>query len=188
LFCSIIYSKFATKLVKQDDEGALKSPLFYRRMIGLEEKIKAYLEEIVADPQYFIVDIVISGNDKVKIVVLLDGDEGVSIDYCASVSRQLGHRMEEDGVLEKAYVLEVSSPGLDHPLTNLRQYEKNVGRNVKVDTTDGKSIRGELLEAKEDFILVNQEIKEKGKKKIKLEETKVSFENIDKTKVLVSFK
>jgi len=96
--------------------------------------------------------------------------------------------MEEDEVLENAYVLEVSSPGLDHPLINLRQYLKNVGRKVKVDTTDGQAIRGELLEAKADFILVNQEIKEKGKKKIKLEETKVSFENIDKTKVLVSFK
>jgi ribosome maturation factor RimP len=157
-------------------------------MIGLEEKITAYLEEIITEPEFFIVEIVISGNDKLKIVVLLDGDNGVSIDFCASVSRQLGHRMEEDGVLEKAYVLEVSSPGLDHPLTNLRQYSKNIGRKVKVDTTDGQAIRGELLEAKEDFILVNQEIKEKGKKKIKLEETRVPFENIDITKVLVSFK
>ena len=76
MFCSIIYSKFATKLVKQDHEGAFMSPLFYRRMIGLDEKIKAYLEEIITEPQYFIVEIVISGNDKLKIVVLLDGDEG----------------------------------------------------------------------------------------------------------------
>lgn len=164
------------------------SPLFYHSMTGLEEKITTYLEEFITDPQYFIVDLVISGNDKLKIVVLIDGDEGVSIEFCASISRQLGHRMEEDEVLENPYVLEVSSPGLDHPLTNLRQYVKNIGRKVKVDTIDGESVRGELLEAKEDFILVNQEIKEKGKKKIKLEETKVSFQNIDKTKVLVSFK
>ncbi|WKK86256.2 ribosome maturation factor RimP [Marivirga arenosa] len=157
-------------------------------MSGLEEKIQSYLAEIITEPEYFIVDIVISENDKLKIVVLVDGDNGVSIDFCASVSRQLGHKMEEDEVLEKAYVLEVSSPGLDHPLMNARQYQKNIGRKVKVDTKESKSIRGELLEVSEDFILVNQEIKEKGKKKIKHEETKVPFDIIDKTKVLVSFK
>ena len=170
------------------NEGAFKSPLFYRGMIGLEEKINSYLEEIITDPQYFLVELVVSGNDKIKIVVLLDGDEGITIDFCASVSRQLAHKMEEDEVLENPYVLEVSSPGLDHPLTNLRQYKKNVGRNVKVETAEGDIIKGELLIAEEGFILVNHEKKEKGKKKVVTEEVKIPFDQINKTRVLVSFK
>ena len=145
------------------------------------------MEEIITDPQYFVVDMVISGSDKKKILILIDGDEGVTIDYCASVSRQLAHKMEEDNVLENAYVLEVSSPGLDHPLTDKRQYVKNIGRDVKVETED-KTMKGELLEVENDYIIINQQIKEKGKKKILEEEVTIPFKEIKKTKVLVSFK
>ncbi len=153
----------------------------------LHAVIKKYLEEIITDPQYFVVEIVISGSDRVKIVVLIDGDEGVNIDYCASVSRQLGHRLEENEVLSNAYVLEVSSPGLDHPLMNNRQYIKNVGREVKVETAE-KTMKGELLKVENDCIIINQQVKEKGKNKITEEETNIPFGDIIKTKVLVSFK
>ncbi|MFQ3213579.1 MAG: ribosome maturation factor RimP [Marivirga sp.] len=153
----------------------------------LSNTIQEYLNEIIIDPQYFVVEIVISGSDRKKIVLLLDGDEGVTIEYCASVSRQLAHRMEEDAVLENAYVLEVSSPGLDHPLMNKRQYLKNIGRNVKVEVEE-KSMKGELLEVENDYIIINQQIKEKGKSKILEEEVTIPFKEIKKTKVLVSFK
>lgn len=153
----------------------------------LNSIIEGYLKEIITDPQYFVVEIVISGNDRKKIVVLLDGDNGVDIDYCASVSRQLGHRMEEDEVLTNAYILEVSSPGLDHPLMNIRQYIKNIGRDVKVETSE-KTIKGELLKVENDYIIVNQLVKEKGKNKTVEEETNIPFSDIQKTKVLVSFK
>ena len=153
----------------------------------LQKTIESYLEEIIDDPQYFVVDIVISGSDRKKIVILLDGDEGVTIDFCASVSRQLAHRMEEDNVLENAYVLEVSSPGLDHPLMNQRQYVKNIGRDVKVETEE-QTLKGELLEVEEDCIIINHQKKEKGKSKILEEEVTILFKDIKKTKVLVSFK
>jgi len=153
----------------------------------LSTTVQTYLNEIITDPQYFIVDIVVSGSDRKKIVILLDGDEGVTIDYCASVSRQLAHRMEEDAVIEDAYVLEVSSPGLDHPLTEKRQYLKNIGRDVKVETED-KTMKGELLEVENDYIIINHQIKEKGKSKILEEEVTIPFKDIKKTKVLVSFK
>ncbi|MBK6266723.1 ribosome maturation factor RimP [Marivirga sp. S37H4] len=157
--------------------------------MDLEAKINAYLQEIITDPNYFIVDIVISGSDKRKIMILLDGDEGVDIDFCASVSRQLSARLEEDEVMgEQPYILEVSSPGLDHPLANERQYKKNIGREVKVETIDDTIITGELLKVEPGFILVSQQIKEKGSKKIKEEEVSIPFQSIKKTKVLVSFK
>lgn len=157
--------------------------------MDLEAKINDYLQEIITDPNYFVVDIVVSGSDKRKIIILLDGDEGVDIDFCASVSRQLSARLEEDEVMgDQAYILEVSSPGLDHPLMNERQYKKNIGREIKVETTDDAIITGELLKVEPDFILVNQQKKEKGSKKIKEEEVSIPFQSIKKTKVLVSFK
>ncbi len=157
--------------------------------MDLEEKLNAYLQEIITDPNYFVVDIVVSGSGKRKIMVLLDGDNGVDIDFCASVSRQLSARLEEDEVMgEEPYILEVSSPGVDYPLKNERQYKKNIGRELKIETTDDTFITGLLLGVESDFILVNQQIKEKGKKKIKEEEVTVPFQSIKKTKVLVSFK
>jgi len=155
--------------------------------MDLHSIIEDYLKEIIDDPQYFVVEIVISGNDRKKIVVLIDGDEGVNIDYCASISRQLGHRLEENAVLDNAYILEVSSPGLDHPLTTTRQYIKNIGRDVKVET-EAKTMKGELLTVEKDSIMINQIIKEKGKNKKVEEETNIPFSDIIKTKVLVSFK
>ncbi len=157
--------------------------------MDLEAKLHAYLQEIITDPNYFIVDIVVSGSGKRKIMILLDGDNGVDIDFCASVSRQLSARLEEDEVMgEEPYILEVSSPGVDYPLKNERQYKKNIGRELKIETTDDTFITGELLGVESDFILVNQQVKEKGKKKIKEEEVTVPFQSIKKTKVLVSFK
>jgi ribosome maturation factor RimP len=70
---------------------------------------------------------------------------------------------------------------------NKRQYLKNIGRNVKVEVEE-KSMKGELLEVENDYIIINQQIKEKGKSKILEEEVTIPFKEIKKTKVLVSFK
>lgn len=156
--------------------------------MSIKDTIEKYLDQIITDDQYFLVDILISGNAKVKVTVLIDGDDGVDIDYCASISRQLGSKLEEDEVMDSAYVLEVSSPGLDYPLMSLRQYTKNIGRRIKVDTEEGTTYKGTLLNANDASIVVNNEVKEKGKKKITEEETEIPFQSIKKTKVLVSFK
>jgi ribosome maturation factor RimP len=50
-----------------------------------------------------------------KLIILLDGDNGIGIDECAQVSRHVGFHLEEENVIETAYNLEVSSPGIDTP-------------------------------------------------------------------------
>lgn len=147
---------------------------------------KAALESL-KDESYFIVDVLVKGlTSKAKILVLLDSDNGVNIDECADLSRAIGMKMELEEVFDDPFVLEVSSPGLDHPLKFKRQYQKNVGRELKLTMLDGTIEKGKLIEVGEESIKFEKEIKEK--KKVTAVIVEISFDSIDKANVLVSFK
>lgn len=154
--------------------------------MGVEKRIRELVEEKLADrPDLFIVAIKVINN--AKIMVLLDGDEGIGIHDCAMVSRHVGFHLEEENLIEKAYNLEVSSPGLDTPFMQERQYVKNIGRDVIVKLANGDKLEGKLLEVSEDNILVSHSVKEKGKK-AQVVESVILKSNIAETKVSVSFK
>lgn len=144
------------------------------------------VEEKIADREdLFIVSIDVINNKIVEILV--DGDQGISIDDCVKISRHVGFHLEEEEVFDNAYRLEVSSPGVDKPLKLLRQFIKNIGRNVRVLLNDGKTMEGKLLDANEENIYIEYKKKEKGKKAEVLQET-IPFSGIKETKVLISFK
>jgi len=153
----------------------------------LEEKIYQIAEEQLIDPTLFVVSVQLGISGKSKVEILVDGDHGVGIDDCAAISRRVGSLLEEQGVLENAYQLEVSSPGVGQPLKLVRQYKANIGRELKVQLNNGKELNGKLKEVLEGKILLDIEIKEK-KKKVQLVPTWVEFADINKAKVQVSFK
>ncbi len=81
----------------------------------------------------------------------IDKPEGVSIDDCSKVSRHLSDALDLDpDVIEGAYTLEVSSPGLDRPLKSVADLLRNKGRTIRVTCSTGKPLTGKLLEADED--------------------------------------
>lgn len=138
-------------------------------------------------PDQFIVDVLVSAKKGPgKVLVLVDGDQGINIDTCAEISRQLSKTLDERNLMGDNYLLEVSTPGVDHPLKLKRQYPKHVGRSLKIKLLDGTQVEGKLAELKENELALQQE-SGSGKKK----ETKtviVPFAAVDKTFVLVSFK
>ena len=139
------------------------------------------------DESYFIVDVIVKGvSGKTKILVLLDSDSGFNIDDCADLSRAISNEMEAEAIMDDPYILEVSSPGLDHPLKLKRQYQKNVGRELKLVLTDNSIVKGKLIEVCENTIKFEKEVKEK--KKIGSELVEINFDTIEKANVLVSFK
>lgn len=152
----------------------------------LTHEIKKLAESLLKDKSHFVVDAIVSlRNNPKKLLVILDGDKGINIDDCAELSRALSDALDESNLVDGAFILEVSTPGLDQPLKTKRQYEKNVGRNVRVKLKD-KTVEGKLSAVRENKIEVLQQVGS-GKKK---EETAVEIpmEEIDKTFVLVSFK
>ena len=154
----------------------------------LKDQLLEIAEKQLKDETFFIVDVIVkgSGGGKMKVLVLLDGDEGVNIDDCADLSRALGMYIETEEIIEQAYILEVSSPGLDHPLKLERQFVKNTGRRLKVQLTDGQVWTGKLVEAKAESLAFEKEVKEKKKTVHHL--VNISLEEIEKANVLVSFK
>src|SRR5690348_33189 len=85
-------------------------------------------------PEKFVVEVVISGKKIPKrVLVIVDGDTGMTIDDCADLSRKLSKEFEDRSFFgEENYILEVSTPGLDQPLKLRRQFQKNIGRKLKV--------------------------------------------------------
>jgi ribosome maturation factor RimP len=154
--------------------------------MNIEKKVRELAEEKIADkPNLFIVDVKMHSNG--KLVILVDGDNGVGIDDCVAISRHVGFHLEEENVIETAYNLEVSSPGLDAPLKLLRQYVKNIGRNLSIKMADGAKREGRLSALTEDAIIIEEKIKEKGQRSAVIESV-IPIEQITETKVLISFK
>ncbi len=146
-----------------------------------EQKIREIAEESMrAHEDLFLVDVKVKGNSgNQKVLVFIDGDQGVSIEQCGKISREIASVMEEEDFMIGKYTLEVSSPGLDFPLTLHRQYVKNVGRNLAVETIEGEKVEGELISVNDETI----ELKIKGK-----EQESLPFKEIKQSKVKVSFK
>ena len=93
--------------------------------------------------------------------IYIDKESGVTLSECESVSRQLSAILDVKDLLQSAYVLEVSSPGLDRPLRTDRDYRRELGRMLKVNLvadSEGKSeqFSGKLLEATEEVVLIEE--------------------------------
>lgn len=149
------------------------------------EKILRIVEEHLPDTSYYVVEVKLTGKKGYeKIVVLVDGDQGISIDICAKITRSLSDELDELNMFEGSYTLEVSSPGLDYPLKSERQYLKNLGRSLNIDLMSGDNVKGNLIDTDSSGITVEID---KGKK-LNKEKLFIHFSDIKRGKVLVTFK
>jgi len=153
----------------------------------IAEEIRKIVEEKLIQQSQFVVEVVASSRSTPhhKVLVVIDGDDGVNIDDCAKISRELSKALDESPLFEASYLLEVSTPGLDQPLKLNRQYRKNIGRKLKVKHRNGIA-EGKLLEVTEDHITLVIETGS-GKKKT-INDLEIQFSEIDRSFVLVSFK
>ena len=170
-------------------ERGRKSPLFVLKMIA-ESVVRSLAEERIAerDNKLYIVDIIISSGN--NILVELDREDGsVSIEDCMAVSRNIEHNLDRE---KEDFSLEVSSAGISKPFKVLKQYLKNIGREVKVLTVEhGKSVQGILKEADEKGIVVEvsekRRVEGKKKKELVVEEIPLEYEKVKETKLIIAF-
>jgi ribosome maturation factor RimP len=153
----------------------------------LKESVNQIIEAYLADTDYYLVDLKISGDN--RIAVEIDRFEGVSIDFCSELSKTIESKLDRD---EEDYELEVSSAGLTEPFKVRKQYEKNLGNEVEVLTKEGKKQIGILKKINEENIWLEQEkqVKPEGaKRKTTIqEEILIPFNNIKTTKYIIRFK
>lgn len=150
----------------------------------LKDTIQKLTEELLEDSDLYLVDVRSGTGKRSKITVLLDSDNGISIDQCAEISRKLSLKLEELDLVDTPYTLEVSSPGLDEPLKIKRQYLKNRGRDLQVTLNDGSQKKGTLKEVTDEGITL--QVFDKKKKE---EQTfEIALKDIKKSNIIVSFK
>ena len=134
----------------------------------------------------FLIDLTITEDQKIKVII--DGDQGVSLNDCIEVSRAVEHQLDRD---EMDFSLEVTSAGATEPLINTRQFPKNIGRKLKVKTNTGEVIEGILTDAQDKTIKLNWKTREKkpvGKGKITVQKEMVlNHEEIKEAKVMITF-
>ena len=89
--------------------------------------------------------------------IFIDKPEGVTLDDCSNVSRRVSDVLDADDFIPSAYLLEVSSPGLERELYSLKDFEKFAGQLAKVKTTNPvngqKNFRGRITEVKGEEII-----------------------------------
>lgn len=113
------------------------------------DRLTALIEPVLEHEGAELVDLELAGSRGRPIVrAFVDTDHGVTLDECARLSRLLEAALETAGAVPERYVLEVSSPGIDRPLTRRQHFERYAGREVDVRLyakRDGrKSFTGEL--------------------------------------------
>jgi ribosome maturation factor RimP len=150
-----------------------------------KEKVSELLNAGLAEkPSVFLIDLTIT--DAMKIIVTLDGDNGVMLQDCIDISRAIEHNLDRE---EQDFSLEVASGGLA-PLKLFRQYKNNVGRTLIVKTAT-EMIEAELVDANADFITLAWEAREpkkigKGKETVqKIQE--IPYSEIKEAIVTVTF-
>ena len=110
----------------------------------------------------FLVDVSVRGWKGSRVVEVFADREaepgtGADLDALADLSRQLGFALDAEDVIEGKYRLDVSSPGLDRPLTDPRQFRRHVGRPIRLDLYDGETMEGELTDSAPEGVSVQPE-------------------------------
>lgn len=130
----------------------------------IRERVDQLVDEALRDTDFFRVESTAKGRARTPVIsVYLDGDRGISINDCATISRDLHYRIEEAGICPNGFDLNVSSPGLDRSLRLPRQYAKHVGRDVRLEVAgaeEGTTVEGRLVAVADDQIRIEGEVGE----------------------------
>ncbi|MDN2663889.1 ribosome maturation factor RimP [Psychromonas sp. 14N.309.X.WAT.B.A12] len=102
-------------------------------MASLEERLTEMLAPSVEDLGYELVGIeYVRAGKHSTLRIYIDQEEGILVDDCAAVSRQVSAIMDVEDPITNEYTLEVSSPGMERPLFNAAQYAAFIGEEVKI--------------------------------------------------------
>ena len=144
------------------------------------ENIREIAQQIAEQNNHFLIDLIVRGSENSRVIeVFIDGENNISAEECAHISRQISKLIDESELLSN-YRLDVSSPGVDRPLIYLKQFPKHINRLFEVEFKTANltpsTFKGKLISVENGILSFNT-----GK------EIKIKFEDIIKAKVLVSF-
>lgn len=149
------------------------------------ERLRGLVEPLVSAEQLELEEIEVSRAGRRRVLrIVVDSDEGVELDTCAELSRAISTKLDETDVMgEDEYVLEVSSPGADRPLSEHRHYVRNTGRLARLTLREGGELVARILAVDEDGL----DLEVPGVKGRKPTARRIAFDEIAKARVELEF-
>jgi ribosome maturation factor RimP len=151
--------------------------------MSLSEKITELVQPVVESAGFFLEDVhVLSPGNHRIITCIIDGQTPLNLDQVTSVSRNISELLDTAEFMgETAFTLEVTSPGVDRPLTLARHWQKNINRLVRVVHLDGSVTAGRITSAESTHAILVEDIKGKSK------EHTVEFADVKRATVEIEF-
>ncbi len=170
----------------------LRKKAFFRSVTSnVIMDFRAKVEQLVHEfletrKDLYLVDLKISAGD--DITVILDGDEGLSLQDCLDASRAIEFNLDRE---EHDFSLQVMSPGLSEPLKLPRQFKKNMGREIEVLLNSDEKIQGEVVAVDDEKVTIvlryrRPKLIGKGKEDV-VENKEIPYADIKKALVVIKF-
>jgi ribosome maturation factor RimP len=151
--------------------------------MALKDQISELVTPAVSDLGFYLEDVHVATPGSHRIVTcIVDGDASLNLDQVTSVSRVISELLDEAPFMgETPFTLEVTSPGVDRPLTQPRHFAKNVDRLLKIIKLDGSEVTGRILSNTDKDVTLTVAVKKET-----LEQT-ISLADIKRAVVEIEF-
>jgi ribosome maturation factor RimP len=158
-------------------------PLFCFVMDRVEDKVYELAAQVARNLGFDLEGVELLGRGRKTLLrIVIDKEGGITLDDCEAFSKDIEALLDVEDPIEGSYTLEVSSPGLDRPLKNLRDFKKHMGKLVRVVTkekVDGQSFFiGRIAGVEEDHVKLS----------LKNKQIEIFFDNISKAKLEIEIK
>ncbi|WP_058046528.1 ribosome maturation factor RimP [Streptomyces roseifaciens] len=149
------------------------------------ERLRELLAPLVSARELDLEEIEVTAAGKRRVLrIVVDSDAGVELDECAEVSRAVSEKLDETDAMGGApYVLEVTSPGADRPLTEHRHYVRATGRLIKAQLTEGGELVARIVAVDDEGL----DLEVPGVKGRKPTSRRLAFGEIAKARVEIEF-
>ncbi len=151
-------------------------------MDEIKKRVLKLAEQAAEELGVELFDLELLGKGKLLLRVMIDREEGVTLDDCERFSRSLEALLDVENPIPVSYTLEVSSPGLDRPLRDLKEFEKHIGKLARIITAEKIENQnlfiGRILDVNRDFVKLSFHCRELD----------IPFDKISKARLEVELK
>lgn len=157
------------------------------RETGVDARIATIIQPVLRATGYRLVRVRVSGQNGLTLQIMAEREDGImTVEDCEAVSRAVSPVLEVEDPIDKAYHLEVSSPGIDRPLVRKSDFTTWIGHIVKLETSvmvaDRKRFRGRIEEADDQGILIARDQPGYGDEPT----VRIPFEAIDEARLILT--
>ncbi|WKX72895.1 ribosome maturation factor RimP [Streptomyces sp. XD-27] len=149
------------------------------------ERLRGLLEPLVSARDLDLEEVELTPAGKRRVLrIVVDSDDGVQLDACAELSRAVSEALDaSDAMGATPYVLEVTSPGADRPLTEQRHYRRAIGRLIKAQLAEGGELVARVVAVDDEGV----DLEVPGVKGRKPTARRLAFTEISKARVEIEF-